>query len=50
MAGIALIIGVDRFMSEARAITNIIGNAFATLVVAKWNGDYDASKGAEVTK
>jgi aerobic C4-dicarboxylate transport protein len=50
VAGIALIIGVDRFMSEARAITNFIGNAVATLVIAKWNGDYDASKGAEVTK
>jgi aerobic C4-dicarboxylate transport protein len=48
VAGIALIIGVDRFMSEARAITNFIGNAVATLVIAKWNGDYDESKGAEV--
>ena len=48
VAGIALIIGVDRFMSEARAITNFIGNAVATLVIAKWNGDYDPEKGSDV--
>ena len=36
--GVALILGVDRFMSEARAITNLIGNGVATLVVAKWEG------------
>jgi len=45
VAGIALIIGVDRFMSEARAITNFIGNTVATLVIAKWSGEYDAEKG-----
>ncbi|MDO8543775.1 MAG: dicarboxylate/amino acid:cation symporter [Opitutaceae bacterium] len=47
-AGMALILGVDRFMSEARAITNFIGNTVATLVVAKWNGDFDATQGAAV--
>jgi aerobic C4-dicarboxylate transport protein len=41
VAGMALILGVDRFMSEARAITNFIGNAVATLVVAKWDGSFD---------
>jgi aerobic C4-dicarboxylate transport protein len=46
VAGIALIIGVDRFMSEARAITNFIGNTVATLVIAKWSGEYDEAKGA----
>jgi aerobic C4-dicarboxylate transport protein len=45
VAGIALIIGVDRFMSEARAITNFIGNTVATLVIAKWCGEYDETKG-----
>ena len=50
VAGIALILGVDRFMSESRAITNFIGNAVATLVISKWNGDFDASKGDEVLK
>jgi aerobic C4-dicarboxylate transport protein len=36
VAGLALILGVDRFMSEARALTNIIGNGVATIVIAKW--------------
>ena len=43
VAGMALILGVDRFMSEARAITNFIGNSVATLVIAKWDGSYDAA-------
>ena len=41
VAGIALILGVDRFMSEARALTNLIGNGVATVVVAKWEGALD---------
>ena len=41
VAGLALILGVDRFMSEARALTNVIGNGVATLVVARWTGDLD---------
>lgn len=36
--GVALILGIDRFMSEARAITNIIGNGVATMVIARWEG------------
>jgi aerobic C4-dicarboxylate transport protein len=36
--GVALILGIDRFMSEARAITNLIGNGVATMVVARWEG------------
>jgi aerobic C4-dicarboxylate transport protein len=48
VAGMALILGVDRFMSEARAVTNFIGNALATLVVAKWDGAFDARQGAAV--
>ncbi|MGJ7505091.1 dicarboxylate/amino acid:cation symporter [Variovorax sp. ZT5P49] len=39
VAGLALILGIDRFMSEARALTNLIGNGVATIVVAKWTGD-----------
>jgi aerobic C4-dicarboxylate transport protein len=39
--GIALILGVDKFMSECRALTNFIGNAVATIVVAKWDGQLD---------
>jgi aerobic C4-dicarboxylate transport protein len=41
VAGLALILGVDRFMSEARALTNLIGNGVATIVVAKWTGELD---------
>jgi aerobic C4-dicarboxylate transport protein len=41
VGGLALILGIDRFMSEARAITNVIGNGVAALVVAKWTGDLD---------
>ena len=41
VAGLALLLGVDRFMSEARAITNLIGNAVATVVIAKWEGEFE---------
>lgn len=41
VAGLALILGIDRFMSEARALTNLIGNGVATIVVGKWGNDVD---------
>ena len=41
VGGLALILGIDRFMSEARALTNLIGNAVATLVVARWENSID---------
>lgn len=44
VAGLTLILGVDRFMSEARALTNIIGNGVATLVVARWEGELDVAE------
>ena len=44
VAGLALILGIDRFMSEARALTNLIGNGVATVVVAKWTGDLDSER------
>jgi aerobic C4-dicarboxylate transport protein len=44
VAGLALILGIDRFMSEARALTNLIGNGVATLVVARWCGELDAGR------
>ncbi|MCE9660489.1 MAG: dicarboxylate/amino acid:cation symporter [Burkholderiales bacterium] len=44
VAGLALILGIDRFMSEARALTNLVGNGVATLVVAKWTGDLDLER------
>ena len=42
VAGLALILGIDRFMSEARALTNLVGNGVATLVVAKWCNELDS--------
>jgi aerobic C4-dicarboxylate transport protein len=42
VAGLTLVLGIDRFMSEARALTNVIGNGVATLVVAAWTGELDA--------
>jgi aerobic C4-dicarboxylate transport protein len=44
VAGLALILGIDRFMSEARALTNLVGNGVATVVVAKWTGDLDTER------
>jgi len=41
--GLALLLGIDRFMSLARAITNTIGNAVAVIVVAKWDGEFDSN-------
>ena len=45
---IALILGIDRFMSEARAITNLFGNAVATVVVARWEGQLDVPRARAV--
>ena len=44
VAALALILGIDRFMSEARALTNLIGNGVATIVVAKWTNDLDIER------
>jgi aerobic C4-dicarboxylate transport protein len=44
--GIALLLGVDRFMSEARAITNLIGNGAATLVISRSEGAFDETRHA----
>jgi aerobic C4-dicarboxylate transport protein len=48
VAGLTLLLGVDRFMSEARAITNLIGNAVATMVVARWNGALDLDRARRI--
>jgi aerobic C4-dicarboxylate transport protein len=48
VAGIALLLGVDRFMSEARAVTNLCGNAVAMVVVAMWEGEFNRTKGARI--
>jgi aerobic C4-dicarboxylate transport protein len=42
--GIALVVGIDRVMSEGRALTNAIGNCVATLVIARWNGELDLER------
>jgi aerobic C4-dicarboxylate transport protein len=42
--GVGLIIGIDRFMSEARAVTNFAGNAVATLLIGTWTGEVDKER------
>ena len=49
VAAITLILGIDRFMSEGRAITNIIGNTIATLVIAKSEKEVDMTKASILT-
>jgi aerobic C4-dicarboxylate transport protein len=48
VAGLAIIYGIDRFMSEIRTLTNFIGNTVGTLVIAKWDGALDETKAAEI--
>jgi len=48
VAGLALILGIDRFMSEARALTNLIGNGVATVVVSRWENELDMNRMAQV--
>jgi Na+/H+-dicarboxylate symporter len=47
VAGMALLLGVDRFVNQARAVTNLIGNGVATIVVAKWEGEFDKKQTGE---
>ena len=44
VAGMTLILGVDRFMSECRSLTNFVGNAVATVVVSRWDGQLDMER------
>ena len=48
VAGMALILGIDRFMSECRALTNFVGNGVATVVVSKWEKELDTDRMHEV--
>jgi aerobic C4-dicarboxylate transport protein len=48
VAGLTLLLGVDRFMSEARALTNLVGNAVATIVVARWENELDLTQAKKV--
>ena len=44
MQSIAIILGIDKFMSECRALTNLVGNGVATIVVSRWEGELDTDK------
>jgi len=48
VAGITLLVGVDRFMSEMRTVTNLIGNGVATIVIARWENEFDDRKAQRV--
>jgi aerobic C4-dicarboxylate transport protein len=48
VAGITLLLGVDRFMSEMRSLTNLVGNAVATITVARWEGQFDLQRARRV--
>ncbi|MBU5636776.1 dicarboxylate/amino acid:cation symporter [Geomonas sp. Red69] len=48
VAGLALILGIDRFMSEARALTNLVGNGVATVVVSRWENELDMERMSRV--
>ena len=48
--GMVLIVGIDRLMSEARALTNLIGNAVATVVLARWEGEFDDAQAAGILR
>jgi aerobic C4-dicarboxylate transport protein len=50
VAGITLLLGIDRFMSEARAITNLIGNGVATVVIARWENEFDEARAAQLLR
>jgi aerobic C4-dicarboxylate transport protein len=50
LASLALILGIDRFMSEARALTNLVGNALATMVVSRWTGTWQPGTAAASSK
>jgi len=48
VAGITLLLGVDRFMSEMRSLVNLVGNGVATIVVSRWEGQFDATRASYV--
>ena len=45
---LALLVGIDKFMSECRAVTNVVGNGVATIVVSRWEGELDVAKMREI--
>jgi len=48
LAALALIVGIDRLLNEGRVFINVLGNAIGTIVVAKWENDFDAERAREV--
>ena len=48
VTSLALLVGIEKFMSECRALTNVVGNGVATLVVSRWQGELDIKKMNEV--
>lgn len=48
VAGLTLLLGVDRFINEARAVTNLIGNGIATITIARWEGAFDEKRAAAI--
>ncbi len=50
VAGLVLLLGVDRFMNEARAVTNLIGNGVATIAIAKWDEAFDQQQAKNVVQ
>jgi aerobic C4-dicarboxylate transport protein len=48
VASIALLLGVDRFMSQLRSMVNLIGNAVATITVARWENEFDSTRAEKV--
>jgi len=50
MQTLALLLGIDKFMSECRALTNVVGNGVATLVVSRWEGELDMAKTRQIMK
>jgi len=48
VAGMVILLGVDRFINEVRALTNVIGNGIATIAVARWEGAFDDKRASDV--
>jgi aerobic C4-dicarboxylate transport protein len=48
VAGLALVVGIESLLNEARAVTNVIGNGVATIAIARWEGVLDANRAREI--
>ena len=48
VAGLVLLVGIDRFVNSARAVTNLIGNGIATVVIARWEKAFDKERAAAI--